>query len=444
MPEKKKQTPQKFLRHLMSDLVTKQTLNGKEYWAVPAVLLTEGVHNGVFYPAEELAKFPQSWNGRPVVVQHPKDLAGKAISASSPELMERMTVGVIYNTRFDKKLKADLWIDPEKTKMVDSSIIASLQGNRPIEVSTGLFTEDVFLEEEQEWNGEKYRTVSLNYRPDHLALLPGLQGACSWEDGCGSPRINEKLEEDEKGIKSLFRKLVELAGLKPAQNQDNIDEDEKQKNLSEKELKNKRTETTMKDKKKRVDALIGCEKCVWEEKDRKFLTALEDDQLGKVEEGVKSKEPEEKNSQETTKQQEEKKVADEKKEETSSVSEMAKKVYEKAIAGEKQEEEKQEEKPITVDEYIEKAPAEVKEILSDGVRTHRAQKAQVIEDLLENTRNKFTKEQLEVKTLDELCKLAFLAKVTVDFSAQGDALKEQEEEVEEEVPEMPKMNWDKK
>jgi hypothetical protein len=60
-----------------------------------------------------------------------------------------------------------------------------------LEVSTGLFSDQDSVP--GEWNGEAYDAILRNYRPDHLALLPGGTGACSWEDGCGV-RANQKGE----------------------------------------------------------------------------------------------------------------------------------------------------------------------------------------------------------------------------------------------------------
>ena len=47
-----------------------------EYLVCPTILLVEGIMNNLFYGANECAKFPESWNGRPVVVDHP-ELLGK-------------------------------------------------------------------------------------------------------------------------------------------------------------------------------------------------------------------------------------------------------------------------------------------------------------------------------------------------------------------------------
>jgi len=198
------------LRHLMSTLIREEELDGKQYLVCPTVLIVEGVHNGVFYPATELAKFPDSWNGRPVVVNHP-DMNGKPITANSPQIVERQTVGAVYNTRWDdglKKLIGEVWIDLEKCGKVAVGILDMLRDNQNVEVSTGLFTEGD--EVGGTWNGETYLGTVYNYRPDHLALLPNDKGACSWEDGGGMPRVNAQMgvADSQNGLASLVSNLV--------------------------------------------------------------------------------------------------------------------------------------------------------------------------------------------------------------------------------------------
>jgi len=52
-----------------------------------------------------------------------------------------------------------------------------------IEVSVGVFSDEEV--EQGEWNGEQYMAIAKGLRPDHLAILPDMIGACSIEDGCG-------------------------------------------------------------------------------------------------------------------------------------------------------------------------------------------------------------------------------------------------------------------
>lgn len=173
---------------------------GEKHLVVPVVMMVEGVHNGshgpLFHPATELGKFPEVWNGIPVIVSHPQK-NGVYVSANSPDIVDEQVIGRVYNTRMeDGKLKAEVWINENKAIQVHPEILGYLHSGKPIDVSVGVFTEDELTP--GEWNGEQYIGIAKNHRPDHLALLPNEKGACSLEDGCGLG-INKK-EGDEDSV----------------------------------------------------------------------------------------------------------------------------------------------------------------------------------------------------------------------------------------------------
>lgn len=177
-----------------------ETYMGRKHLVVPVVMMVEGVHCGsagpLLHSIDELGKYPASWNGIPVSIQHPEQ-DGQYISANSPEVLERHTVGQVFNTHVDGgKLKAECWIDIERITLISPEACAYLQNKRPLEVSIGVFTDDIATE--GDWNGEHYLAVATNHRPDHLALLPGGRGACSWADGAGI-----RANTDKKGGKPL-------------------------------------------------------------------------------------------------------------------------------------------------------------------------------------------------------------------------------------------------
>lgn len=176
------------------DLVREEVLEGTAYKVAPVVMAVEGVMNDIFYPAEELGKFVSSWDGRPVTLYHPKDEQGEFISANSPSVAERTKLGQLYHTRFEEEtLKSEVWINIPKTSRVRPEVLEYLGGTKDrLEVSTGLWGE--VEKNPGEFNGTKYSYVMRNIRPDHLALLPGGEGACSWKDGCGL-RANENAED---------------------------------------------------------------------------------------------------------------------------------------------------------------------------------------------------------------------------------------------------------
>ncbi len=154
---------------------------GRDYLIAPVVALVEGVHNGLLYTDQELSRFVEAWNGIPLMVHHPEE-DGTPISANYPAVIEQQSVGRFWNVHCEKgKLKGEIWIDVEKANKVNPGILQDIH-NR-MEVSTGLWGDEDDLE--GVWNGEEYRSTIRNLRPDHLALLPGEVGACSWQDGCG-------------------------------------------------------------------------------------------------------------------------------------------------------------------------------------------------------------------------------------------------------------------
>lgn len=183
---------------------------GTSYLVVPVIMMVEGVHNGshgpMLHTIEELGRFPASWNGIPVVIDHP-EIDGAAISANEPDVIDSRLVGRVYNTRVDgSRLAAQVWLEEERLRQLSSVVLAQIEAGEPIEVSLGMFTEELVTE--GTWNDEQYEAIARNHRPDHLALLPGGQGACSIADGCGI-RANKKGGNDEVDEKE-FNKALKL------------------------------------------------------------------------------------------------------------------------------------------------------------------------------------------------------------------------------------------
>jgi hypothetical protein len=185
----------------------------KPYLVVPVVMMVEGVHNGsqgaLFHSIAELGKFPESWNGIPVVIFHP-EIEGEPVSANSPEIADHGVVGRVYNTNVQgTELRAEAWLDEDKLNAISVETLEAINESQPVEVSLGMFTENEMTE--GEYNGEQYKGIAYNHRPDHLALLPGGKGACSLEDGCGIHANSKKGEEDVKTTNQMIEELS-LAG----------------------------------------------------------------------------------------------------------------------------------------------------------------------------------------------------------------------------------------
>lgn len=191
------------------------THQGREHWVLPVIMMVEGVHNGsggpLLYMAEELGRLIEGWNGTPVVVDHPNDEEGNPISANTPSLTSEI-VGRIYNAHMEgNKLKAEAWVDVIHLQEISPETVDYIEEHRALEVSIGVFSEE--LDKQGEFNNEEYRAVAQNLRPDHLALLPGAIGACSWDDGCGV-RNNENQKKNEvKNLKTLNGKELFKLGI---------------------------------------------------------------------------------------------------------------------------------------------------------------------------------------------------------------------------------------
>lgn len=182
-------------------------LDGKTVLVVPAVMLMEGVFNNVAYVPEELEKYPEAWNGRPVTVGHPTE-NGEFVSAGDPSILEDIGIGKLFNTKWDDgKLVSEMWIGLDRANEVDSSIMEMLTENQMLEISTGLYVDEERIEN-GELDGKSYAFMARNYRPDHLAVLPGGTGACSIEDGCGAPRMNEGVGGEDNEEAGLVHKLL--------------------------------------------------------------------------------------------------------------------------------------------------------------------------------------------------------------------------------------------
>lgn len=170
------------------------TVNLQSPWKIkgnvaeaPVTMMVEGVHHGsrgaIFWPAHVLRENAHKWQNAPVVIDHPyKD--GQAVSVQ--ETPERV-IGRVIAPQYDQRKRG---ITGRVQVSANNPNLSQLQ--RTKEVSVGVFSEDT--ESYGVKDGMAYRAAAITMEPDHLALLPEGQGACSWTDGCGI-RNNSLLQE---------------------------------------------------------------------------------------------------------------------------------------------------------------------------------------------------------------------------------------------------------
>lgn len=188
-------------------LVRHEDRYGKDYLVVPMVVLKQGVLNGEFVPEDEILRHFQAWNGRPVPIRHPKS-GEDYVSANSIDVLNSSVIGHFFNATYeDGALKGEAWIDYQKAKTLGDEaamIVQRLESGNQFDVSTGYWRD--FDASPGEYGGIAYNGIARNLRPDHIAILPDEQGACSWKDGCGAPRVHSA---DSEFITHAVRNLVE-------------------------------------------------------------------------------------------------------------------------------------------------------------------------------------------------------------------------------------------
>lgn len=185
-----------------------------DYLVVPVVMMTPGVRSGsagsVLHLEEYYSENPDAWDGVPVTAGHPENSNGEFVSVNAVS-DDHWVVGHLKDARVeDGKLKADVWIHRQRAIAVNPEVVNYITEGKKLEVSIGAFTRDV--QESGEHEGEQYEAVTLEYSPDHLALLPGSRGACSWSDGCG-------IRNNEKSNQNIMEKTERIEALKEAHRQ---------------------------------------------------------------------------------------------------------------------------------------------------------------------------------------------------------------------------------
>jgi len=180
--------------------IREETYQEQSYLAVPVIMMRTGVHNGsagpIYHDIQELGHYAAAWDGIPLTAHHP-EVEGQAVSANSPEVLERFAIGQVFGTYVEgDALKAEAWVNIEQANRIDSSILEYIRNGLELQVSVGVFSDNI--NRPGQYNGESYQIVAQNHKPDHLALLPGAEGACSWTDGCGIRNNESNNNKKEK------------------------------------------------------------------------------------------------------------------------------------------------------------------------------------------------------------------------------------------------------
>ena len=441
--------------------IRETTMDGRRYLVVPVIPLVEGVHNGILHTPQEMARFVAAWNGVPIIVDHAYDQEGIPISANTPEIISKQGVGNVFGTSFDadnNRLMAQAWIDIEKISRVSPSALSTIKARRHMEISIGTFGEYDGLS--GEWHGEAYTTVIRAYRPDHLALLPGGEGACSWQDGCGV-RVNKKgatvmAGVDLNELQTYMRNLgVFKATSLAAERVENLATGE----MSHGDIAGKlRGQLDAMDSESMMyfleevyeDYLIykvrGRDMGTGATIDKTFKREYSIDAAGAVTLAEGTQEVMEKTEYVpvtaasaatvpvVAMQTKEVRVSDDQKARVDALIackctqfEEDDRTWLSALSAEQLDKLKAQEPvivpaprvPATLAEYIDGAPEAFRAVLRDAVTAHEAHKDIAVKAVLANTRNKFTEVELRAMEMNAIENLTVLGNVPVDYSGQG-------------------------
>ena len=466
MRENTAMSKNKQLYHITTNLSGKNIRHDKiadrDYIVVPMVMIVEGVLNAnqgpLYYPKEELEKFPEVWNNKPIVVYHP-EINGKGVSCD-PDILSTQQVGIINNTRFiNNELKAEAWLEETRINKVDPRIAESIENNTMMELSTGLYLD--YEKTPGVFNNIEYSGVAKNFKPDHLAILPDKVGACSIKDGAGFLRNELSFEVVKDQLNSIIRAAFnnnDAWVIDVYKNNFIFSSDNKLYKQDYTINKNKvsvsglsaevfrryeyvvinnkkrihtvyydeRVIMTDKEKMAIVDNLIKQKSGLWLEDDRDFLMAHNEEDLKYL---VEKKMPE------PIIKKEEKKEA---KEETTDVTTNDSIGNKQTLVSNL--------KPtreITVEEYINNAPKAMKETLQQGLEAHKQVRAALINKIIANENNIFTAEELETKPIVDLKGLAALCKTddgeVYNYSGQGSVCDNDNQQ----VLALPELDWSK-
>lgn len=214
MPRK----PLTLIANAVTAEVRRETKDGKSFLVTPMVALVPKVLRcstcdpvGELVSLREIARSLHGWNGRPVTLNHPEDGEGRPILANtSQEVFESVKVGEIWNADIEGvALTFEVWVDEARAlEMTDGAeVVAALEAGTMLEISTGYVADRI--EVTGTFNNQTYGWEQVGIIPDHVAILTGQQvGACSIEDGCGTPRLNQSDHDRRSMLQTALTQML--------------------------------------------------------------------------------------------------------------------------------------------------------------------------------------------------------------------------------------------
>ena len=351
-----------LVANLALSKVQKKTLAGRSYLVAPVAMIVEGVFAGnqgpILYEQSDITKSVASWNHKPITVGHPKR-GDQFVSGCLPESIEDFGVGMVLNTSWNsrtKKLRAEAWFDETRLDVVlGGSAIKAALAKQ----EPMEVSTGLFVDKEVfsgQYNGKEFTGKARNFRPDHLAVIVNGVGACSLKDGAGL-LVNKDAQASDVNPQSGENLATTDAEGKLLENRIQEVRESKPLIVNEK-VKMKRDE---------ILAVLG-------DDHKDFVANLSDGQveaLAKLQRTVTVEVP----------------VANE--------------------------------APKNLDELLASAPADVKAKIEEAFAVNTAHRDGLIEQIVANEKNQFSKEELAVLPTATLTKMAVFAVNAAPAPAAG-------------------------
>jgi hypothetical protein len=325
-------------------------------------MIVEGVFAGnqgpILYEQSDITKSVASWNHKPITVGHPKR-GDQFVSGCLPESIEDFGVGMVLNTSWNsrtKKLRAEAWFDETRLDVVPGG--SAIKAALAKQEPMEVST-GLFVDKEVlsgQYNGKEFTGKARNFRPDHLAVIVNGVGACSLKDGAGL-LVNKDAQASDVNPQSGENLATTDAEGKLLENRIQEVRESKPLIVNEK-VKMKRDE---------ILAVLG-------DDHKDFVANLSDGQveaLAKLQRTVTVEVP----------------VANE--------------------------------APKNLDELLASAPADVKAKIEEAFAVNTAHRDGLIEQIVANEKNQFSKEELAVLPTATLTKMAVFAVNAAPAPAAG-------------------------
>lgn len=173
-----------------SKQITKQTLDGREYYVLPSYTLPKNVvMNGVLYPEEEIDKHYKGLEGTLAPLGHPV-VNGKAVSAFTQEGLSNYCGAANRNVqKMGDRIYLEKWVDIQQAELNPNGRrllerIRSIQdgtNKAPIHSSVALFIN----RKPVAVPNNEYEAIAEIMKMDHDAILLDEPGAATPEQGVG-------------------------------------------------------------------------------------------------------------------------------------------------------------------------------------------------------------------------------------------------------------------